>query len=146
MWCRLIKREKSLSSHAVFTWNYGVQGVIMALKLFYGYGAVFDTNNMVCLERLAWHLNLCQKMWISIITDWIIFFIWKKTTCDLQSTRIGRLEKSTLFSSRNWGNVVKTCLMYYTQIVFLVRPTWRSLNYRIKAEKLRLFNLTNNCY
>ena len=37
----------------------------------------------------------------------------------------------------NKGNIVKTCLVYYTEIIFLVRPTWRSLNYRIKAEKLR---------
>lgn len=60
MWCRLIRREKSFK-FPVFTWNYGVQGVIMGLTLFYGYGAVFDTNNMVCLERLAWHLNFVSK-------------------------------------------------------------------------------------
>lgn len=60
MWCRLIRREKSFK-FPVFTWNYGVQGVIMGLTLFYGYGAVFDTNNMVCLERLAWHLNFMSK-------------------------------------------------------------------------------------
>ena len=33
----------------------------MGLTLFYGYGAVFDTNNMLCLERLAWHLHFVSK-------------------------------------------------------------------------------------
>ena len=33
----------------------------MGLKLLYGYEAVFDTNNMVCFERLAWHLNFVSK-------------------------------------------------------------------------------------
>ena len=54
-------QEREKFKLPVFTWNYGVQGVIKCLKLFYGYGAVFDTNNMVCLERLAWHLNFVSK-------------------------------------------------------------------------------------
>lgn len=54
-------QEREKFKFPVFTWNYGVQGVIMGLTLFYGYGAVFDTNNMVCLERLAWHLNFVSK-------------------------------------------------------------------------------------
>ena len=54
-------QEREKIKFPVFTWNYGVQGVIMGLTLFYGYGAVFDTNNMVCLERLAWHLNFVSK-------------------------------------------------------------------------------------
>lgn len=54
-------QEREKFKFPVFTWNYGVQGVIMDLTLFYGYGAVFDTNNMVCLERLAWHLNFVSK-------------------------------------------------------------------------------------
>ena len=56
------------------------------------------------------------------------------------------LKNQLFFLLETEGKVVKTCLMYYTQIISLVRPTWRSLNYRIKAEKLRLFNLTNNYY
>ena len=54
-------QEREKFKFPVSTWNYGVQGVIMGLTLFYGYGAVFDTNNMVCLERLAWHLNFVSK-------------------------------------------------------------------------------------
>lgn len=54
-------QEREKFKFPVFTWNYGVQGVIMGLTLFYGYGAVFDTNNMVCLERLAWLLNFVSK-------------------------------------------------------------------------------------
>ena len=54
-------QEREKFKFPVFTWNYGVQGVIMGLTLFHGYGAVFDTNNMVCLERLAWHLNFVSK-------------------------------------------------------------------------------------
>lgn len=54
-------QEREKFKFPVFTWNYGVQGVVMGLTLFYGYGAVFDTNNMVCLERLAWHLNFVSK-------------------------------------------------------------------------------------
>ena len=54
-------QEREKFKFPVFTGNYGVQGVIKCLKLFYGYGAVFDTNNMVCLERLAWHLNFVSK-------------------------------------------------------------------------------------
>ena len=54
-------QEREKFKFPVFTWNYGVQGVIMGLTLFYGYGAVFDTNNMVCLERLAWNLNFVSK-------------------------------------------------------------------------------------
>ena len=54
-------QEREKFKFPVFTWNYGVQGVIMGLTLFYAYGAVFDTNNMVCLERLAWHLNFVSK-------------------------------------------------------------------------------------
>lgn len=54
-------QEREKFKFPVFTWNYGVQGVIMGLTLFYGYGAVLDTNNMVCLERLAWHLNFVSK-------------------------------------------------------------------------------------
>lgn len=54
-------QEREKFKFPVFTWNYGVQGVIMGLTLFNGYGAVFDTNNMVCLERLAWHLNFVSK-------------------------------------------------------------------------------------
>ena len=59
-------QEREKFKFPVSTWNYGVQGVIMGLTLFYGYGAVFDTNNMVCLERLAWHLNFVSKKCESI--------------------------------------------------------------------------------
>lgn len=131
-------QEREKFKFPVFTWNYGVQGVIMGLKLPYGYGAVFDTNNMVCLERLAWHFNFVSKnvnqyhYWLNNI------FHMKGNNLWTAVNKNWKTMKNQLFCLlENKGNIVKTCLVYYTEIIFLVRPTWRSLNYRIKAEKLR---------
>ena len=136
----MIRREKSFK-FPVFTWNYGVQGVIMGLTLFYGYGAVFDTNNMVCLERLAWHLNFVSKnvnqyhYWLNNIFHVKENNLWSAVNKNWKTWKISFFfskVREILFM------IVKTYLTYYKQIIFLVRPTWRSLNYRTKAGETAL--------
>lgn len=59
-------QEREKFKFPVFTWNYGVQVVIMGLTLFYGYGAVFwyKQHGLSRTARMA--LKLCVKKCESI--------------------------------------------------------------------------------